>query len=589
MNWVGGSRKRIMLTKEKRKQKDFFEKEKLKSKMKLLGISPLKSSAVSLDLLNLCVVNQISTKKDCSENVRKAVHVDINRGVKFPLRRHNVELPESPQCRQSKPYQDDTEHRIQQEVLENRRKYLSEKQNIQSQCLHSSQPANTMCEEPWFSKAACRQRNFSNPDVDTASGLYFQQLNSPDYSNPLGKSPKVSDDTNFRSHRNEEPLFGFVNNILEATAGESSRPIAAFFEEEKQQFPTAPSSDSSHSFGNKSIIDQLFTDSANANEISRMPSPYDMEEMHQMSSCAHRCPAERDLRGIFTAPEQILFPNSQSLNACTQESINQPRDYCIQEQKPVMFSEQQENAKNFGNTVGFESQKRNIKVADSMQNRLEKSRKAGWAEHNLSNLQIFGLEQEACSYYDQHSKHGKQKDEESQLSNQSPSYSPNRTESYATTTSAESEEEEQDGRALSYFENSFARNDGNPLPVSGNQKLQCSCQSMAMYSIFLDKKTTDIHPQAKPARPLKKDMLRRAQTHRSCEKKHANFKGQLNAWSQTETRAEEIEKSDAAVQCNIMQACSCNNVPSSVHSAEITTSASKVETTGGQNIPADEC
>ncbi|XP_053262133.1 uncharacterized protein C12orf40 homolog isoform X3 [Podarcis raffonei] len=580
MNWVGGSRKRIMLSKEKRKQKDFFEKEKLKSKMKLLGISPLKSSAVSLDLLNLCVVNQISTKKDCSENVRKAVHVDINRGVKFPLRRHNVELPESPQHRQSKPYQDDTEHRIQQEVLENRRKYLSEKQNIQSQ------PANTVCEEPWFSKAACRRRNFSNPDVDTASGLYFQQLNSPDYSNPLGKSPKVSDDTNFRSHRNEEPLFGFVNNILEATAGESSRPIAAFFEEEKQQFPTAPSSDSSHSFGNKSIIDQLFTDSANANEISRMPSPYDMEEMHQMSSCAHRCPAERDLRGIFTAPEQILFPNSQSLNASTQESINQPRDYCIQERKPVMFSEQQENAKNFGNTVGFESQKRNIKVADSMQNCLEKSRKAGWAEHNLSNLQIFGLEQEACSYYDQHSKHGKQKDEESQLSNQSPSYSPNRTESYATTTSAESEEEEQDGRALSSFENSFARNDGNPLPVSGNQKLQCSCQSVAMYSIFLDKKTTDIHPQAKPARPLKEDMLRRAQTHRSCEKKHANFKAQLNAWSQTETRAEEIEKSDAAVQCNIMQACSCNNVPSSVHSAEITTSASK--TTGGQNIPADE-
>nr|XP_034983594.1 uncharacterized protein C12orf40 homolog [Zootoca vivipara] len=498
-----------MLTKEKRKQKDFFEKEKLKSKMKLLGISPLKSSAVSLDLLNLFVVNQISTKKDCSENVRKPVHVDINRGVKFPLRRHNVELPESPQHRQSKPYQDDTEH-------------------------------------------------------------------SPDYSNPLGKSPKVSDDTNFRSHRNEEPLFGFVNNILEATAGESSQTIAALFEEEKQLFPTAPPSDTSHFFGNKSIIDQLFTDSANANEISRMHSPYNIEEMHQMSRCAHRCPAERDLRGIFTAPEQILFPNSQSLNASTQESINQPRDYCIQERKPVMFSEQQENAKNFGNTVGFESQERNIKVADSMQNCLEKIRKAGWAEHNLSNLQIFRLEQNEIYIVS---------DEESHLSNQSPSYSPNRTESYVTTTSAESEEEEQDGRALCYFENSF----GNPLSVSGNQKLQCSCQSMAMRSIFLDKETTDIHLQAKPARPLKKDMLRRAQTHRSCENKHANFKAQLNAWSQTETRADKIENSDAAVQCNIiMQACSCNNVPPSVHSAEINTSASKVETTGGQNIPADE-
>lgn len=32
--------------------------------MKLVGVSSPKSSAVSLDLLNLYVVNQISTKKD---------------------------------------------------------------------------------------------------------------------------------------------------------------------------------------------------------------------------------------------------------------------------------------------------------------------------------------------------------------------------------------------------------------------------------------------------------------------------------------------------------------------------------------------
>ncbi|PKU44039.1 hypothetical protein llap_5657 [Limosa lapponica baueri] len=43
---------------------EFFEKRKLKSKMKLLGVSSPKSSSVSLDLLNLYVVNQITTKKD---------------------------------------------------------------------------------------------------------------------------------------------------------------------------------------------------------------------------------------------------------------------------------------------------------------------------------------------------------------------------------------------------------------------------------------------------------------------------------------------------------------------------------------------
>ncbi|KAM3674007.1 regulator of DNA class I crossover intermediates 1 [Ammospiza maritima maritima] len=64
MNWVGGSRSRIILKQERRKQKEYFERKKLKSKMKLLEVSSPKSSAVSLDLLNLYVVNQISTKKE---------------------------------------------------------------------------------------------------------------------------------------------------------------------------------------------------------------------------------------------------------------------------------------------------------------------------------------------------------------------------------------------------------------------------------------------------------------------------------------------------------------------------------------------
>ncbi|OPJ77736.1 hypothetical protein AV530_000049 [Patagioenas fasciata monilis] len=60
----GYRRSRVILKQERRKQKEFFEKKKLQSKMKLLGVTSPKSSAVSLDLLNLYVVNQISTKKD---------------------------------------------------------------------------------------------------------------------------------------------------------------------------------------------------------------------------------------------------------------------------------------------------------------------------------------------------------------------------------------------------------------------------------------------------------------------------------------------------------------------------------------------
>ncbi|XP_029472925.1 uncharacterized protein C12orf40 homolog isoform X2 [Rhinatrema bivittatum] len=98
MNWVGGSRTRIMLKQERRRQKEFFEKKKLKSKMELLEVStsPPKTNSVSLDLLNLYVVNQISTKRERNGILSKAVHVDMNRGIKMPIRKCNVKHPMSP-------------------------------------------------------------------------------------------------------------------------------------------------------------------------------------------------------------------------------------------------------------------------------------------------------------------------------------------------------------------------------------------------------------------------------------------------------------------------------------------------------------
>ncbi|KAM4672050.1 regulator of DNA class I crossover intermediates 1 [Amazona ochrocephala] len=131
MNWVGGSRSRIILKQERRKQKEFFEKKKLKSKMKLLGVSSPKSSAVSLDLLNLYVVNQISTKKDNPASMRKPVHIDITEDVKIPARRHNIELPTSPLHTQRMPNLDDIQNRLQKQVLDSRRQHLSEKKKCQ--------------------------------------------------------------------------------------------------------------------------------------------------------------------------------------------------------------------------------------------------------------------------------------------------------------------------------------------------------------------------------------------------------------------------------------------------------------------------
>ncbi|XP_068958999.1 regulator of DNA class I crossover intermediates 1 isoform X2 [Petaurus breviceps papuanus] len=90
MNWVGGSRTRIMFKQKMRKQKEYFEKKKLKSKKILEDFSPSENASVSLDLVNLCMVNHISTKKGEPATMRKPTFVDLSRNTKIPIRRPNL-------------------------------------------------------------------------------------------------------------------------------------------------------------------------------------------------------------------------------------------------------------------------------------------------------------------------------------------------------------------------------------------------------------------------------------------------------------------------------------------------------------------
>ncbi|GAB1299749.1 hypothetical protein APTSU1_001498600 [Apodemus speciosus] len=104
---------RVLIKQERRKQKEYFERNKLKSKLKLLSVfSPVKNPSVSLDLLNLYVVNQISSKKETSETMKRPTHVNMNRDLKVPLRKHNLELPMSPHCVPSKLCIDDMENSV---------------------------------------------------------------------------------------------------------------------------------------------------------------------------------------------------------------------------------------------------------------------------------------------------------------------------------------------------------------------------------------------------------------------------------------------------------------------------------------------
>ncbi|XP_057879285.1 uncharacterized protein C12orf40 homolog [Melospiza georgiana] len=430
MNWVGGSRSRIILKQERRKQKEYFERKKLKSKMKLLEVSSPKSSAVSLDLLNLYVVNQISTKKENTENLRKPVHIDITEDEKKPIRRHNLELPTSPPRTQHKSNLDDLQSRLQKQVLESRRQHLSEKvkhrhklipqvmelgnvdssvenednlarvfsacplpssrfqfsnctqlseENFNTKLMGNvweqiyekklqNQPGNSFDQDPWNTNppSQCIFRK-----SDTVPQELFKPFDRPDYMNSARKNPVIIASNESEKYEGiKEPIFDVVKETAGLKDG-SGCSFLALFEEESQPIHNNPSTKHFNPFSNQSNNDIFFTVPDVRNQITNRNYSYDTRRVYPAIN-AKEDSVDRHLEGIFTAPEQVFLKSNNVSSTSYKETSalhKAHRQNCHEGQRYFMPCEQRERRANLEKieTLAYYHDQQNI-LKENVQN-----------------------------------------------------------------------------------------------------------------------------------------------------------------------------------------------------------------------------
>ncbi|XP_067155376.1 regulator of DNA class I crossover intermediates 1 [Apteryx mantelli] len=523
--------------------REFFEKKKLKSKMKLLGVSPSpKSSAVSLDLLDLYIVNQISTKKDNAESVRKPVHIDMTGGIKIPVRRHKIELPMSPP----------------------RTQYTSNLDDIQKR---------------------------------------------PDYMNSASKNPvTMTSKEPESSERINEPFFGVVKETAELIHIKDERDCSflAVFEDESQPVDNSLSKKHFNLFVNQSSTANFFIDLDDRNQMTNGSFTYDMRKVHPAVS-AQRHSVDRHLKGIFTAPEQVLLKSNNASSTSYKENRephksflqdNHKKEYCF------VPSENKEKLEKLEENEAFTyHHDQQINLKENVQNHSRKKsdnlyvKESAWRQDQLLEFEELATAQEKeCKFGVSPNLHELEKDMESSLGSQSPSYSPRQTDSCLSSSPDMHEEGDTANKKEYLNEQSFQIDDANLTSDSASTAPPKASQtgtvplhpsrSLTMEESNHLQQRDSISPATEEENKDHTAPPESSSLHQALKREQVTHSTRCDVWSQTESTVTEVRKVDVATQSDTMQMCSCGSSCPCARSTEGLPPLGIAGTAGGHKMPA---
>ncbi|XP_064278138.1 regulator of DNA class I crossover intermediates 1 isoform X3 [Passer domesticus] len=527
------TRSRIILKQERRKQKEYFERKKLKSKMKLLEVSSPKSSAVSLDLLNLYVVNQISTKKENTENARKPVHVDITEDEKKPIRRHNLELPTSPLRTQHKSNLDDLQSRLQKQVLDSRRQHLSEKVKYQHKLIPQVMELGDV--DSSTENEDDMARAFSACPL-SSSGFQFSnctQLSEENFNTKLMG--------NIWEQIYEKKLQNQPGNNFDQNPWNTNPPSQFIF----RKSDTVPQ--------------ELF-------------QPFDRRLYPAIN--AKEDSVDRHLEGIFTAPEQIFLKSSNVSNTSYKETSalhKTHRQNRREGQHYFMPCEQKERRANLEKIETFayhhdqqNSLKENVQNYSRKKSENKSVKETAWNQNHVFVFEEFTTAQEK-GYKFGLSSYLHEMDVESPLSSQSHSYSPRQTESYLSSSPDTSEEEDTAKKKEYLNEHSLKAHGANLFSASASREAPKSShtQSVGMKpsSTLPRKEANNLQERdsnfcATEEENKTHTALSQGPSHQACKREPVSSSTRRDVWSQTEGCVT-VEKADVGSQCGTLRVCSC--------------------------------